>query len=51
LEKIKKGGSEMRKIVLTKFLILVLLSVFGIAYAAEYKNPELLVDVETLKKI
>lgn len=41
----------MRKILLTKFLVLILLSVFSLAYAVEYKNPELLVDVDTLKKI
>jgi thiosulfate/3-mercaptopyruvate sulfurtransferase len=41
----------MRKFLLTKFLILILLSTFSLAHAVEYKNPELLVDVETLKKI
>jgi thiosulfate/3-mercaptopyruvate sulfurtransferase len=43
--------TTMRKILLTKFLILILLSVFSLAYAAEFKNPDLLVDVDTLKKI
>ena len=41
----------MRKILLTKFLILILLFTFSLAHAVEYKSPELLADVETLKKI
>jgi thiosulfate/3-mercaptopyruvate sulfurtransferase len=52
MEKMKtERRTTMRKILLTKFVISILLSVFSLAYAAEYKNPELLVDVETLKKI
>jgi len=52
MEEIKtERETTMCKILSTKFLLLILLSVFSLAHAAEYKNPELLVDVEILKKI